>query len=159
MRRRHAERRTRSVIVHPANGTAYPPLRMDRAGSLQGCPVNCKIDDWSQSSECTALCGSGVSHDHEDGGAKQRGRPLPGDESDDRVQSRRLQHELPAALGRERVGIRSEACQTGHEARSQRMTENDVCEGRGADHCVVGGPAHQRQQETSVGPQQWPSDR
>jgi len=52
--------RTRSIIIHPINGTACPPLKMQRSCNTEGCPVDCQVGEWSEWSDCTAECGGGV---------------------------------------------------------------------------------------------------
>jgi len=52
--------RTRTIIIHPINGTQCPPLKMERDCNMIGCPVDCKVDDWTAWSDCTASCNGGV---------------------------------------------------------------------------------------------------
>merc|ERR1719210_1491497 len=52
--------RKRTIIIHPINGTQCPPLKMERECNLIGCPVDCRVDDWSAWSDCTASCNGGV---------------------------------------------------------------------------------------------------
>jgi len=35
-------------------------MKMERSCNVDGCPVDCKVDDWSGWGDCTADCGSGV---------------------------------------------------------------------------------------------------
>merc|ERR1719221_403551 len=54
------QQRSRSIIIHPINGSKCPPLKMQRSCNVKGCPVDCKVDDWSGWGDCTADCGGGV---------------------------------------------------------------------------------------------------
>lgn len=51
---------TRSIIVQPVDGMMCAPMSMERSCNLDGCPVDCKVGDWSLWSACTAECGGGV---------------------------------------------------------------------------------------------------
>jgi len=52
--------RSRSILIHPINGTACPPLNMEQSCNPDGCPVNCVVSEWEGWSDCTAECGTGV---------------------------------------------------------------------------------------------------
>lgn len=52
--------RLRSIIVYPVNGSACPPVRMDRLCNMAGCPIDCSVKEWSGWSDCSADCGEGV---------------------------------------------------------------------------------------------------
>jgi hypothetical protein len=54
------QERTRTIIVHPINGTQCPPLKMERSCNMEGCPVDCKLEEWGGWSDCSAECGGGV---------------------------------------------------------------------------------------------------
>lgn len=54
------QQRIRSIIAHPVNGTACPPLILQRECNIQKCPVDCKVATWSEWTQCTAECGGGV---------------------------------------------------------------------------------------------------
>jgi len=54
------QKRERSILIHPVNGSKCPPLKMERSCNVEGCPIDCKLDDWSGWGDCTADCGSGV---------------------------------------------------------------------------------------------------
>jgi hypothetical protein len=54
------QERTRSIIVHPINGTQCPPLKMERSCNVEGCPVDCELEEWGGWSDCSAECGGGV---------------------------------------------------------------------------------------------------
>jgi len=52
---------TRGVIVQPeGGGVTCPPLRDQRNCNMDACPVDCKVDDWSGWTSCSAECGGGV---------------------------------------------------------------------------------------------------
>merc|ERR1719253_1026151 len=50
----------RAVSVHPVGGAECPPLEMSRACSEDECPVDCKLEDWSEWGDCSADCNGGV---------------------------------------------------------------------------------------------------
>merc|ERR1719210_1673320 len=52
--------RTRTIIIHPINGSQCPPLRMERECNVIACPVDCEVSDWSAWGDCTASCNGGV---------------------------------------------------------------------------------------------------
>jgi len=52
--------RKRTIIIHPINGSQCPPLKMERECNVIGCPVDCKVGDWSAWGDCTASCNGGV---------------------------------------------------------------------------------------------------
>jgi hypothetical protein len=51
---------SREILMHPINGTACPPLKKERSCNVQGCPIDCKVDEWQSWSDCTSECGGGV---------------------------------------------------------------------------------------------------
>lgn len=126
------QQRTRSIIVHPANGTACPALQMERSCSMQGCPVDCKVDQWSQWSECTAECGGGVMQ-------RVRSRTQEPDNDGDPCPEMSESKECNVdACNANCVlqdwtdwGICSKACDNGHESRVRRVSEeargNGIC--------------------------------
>ena len=46
--------------MHPVNGSARPPLKMVQECNVEGCPTDCVQTEWSDWSDCTAECGTGV---------------------------------------------------------------------------------------------------
>lgn len=51
---------SRSVLTAPQGGASCPPLTMERRCSTDGCPVDCKVAQWTGWSDCSAECGGGV---------------------------------------------------------------------------------------------------
>jgi hypothetical protein len=51
---------SRSVLTHPNGGAACLPLAAMRSCNNEPCPVDCKQDQWSGWSKCSAECGGGV---------------------------------------------------------------------------------------------------
>jgi len=126
--------RKRSIMVFPVNGTSCPPMRMTRSCNKQACPIDCKVDDWSEFSECTALCGGGVSQ-------RKRGKLIEPD--NDGVpcpeQSETRQCNVDACnadcvlFDWADWGLCSKACEGGHETRNRKVQEekrgNGLCAG------------------------------
>jgi len=56
------QKRSRTVRVPPAFGGEECPddLEETRTCNTQGCPVDCKLSDWCQWSQCSATCGGGT---------------------------------------------------------------------------------------------------
>lgn len=54
------QRLFRTILLHPHNGAACPPLEKVIPCSEQPCPVDCEVGDWSGWSQCSAECGGGV---------------------------------------------------------------------------------------------------
>jgi len=52
--------RSRTILIHPINGTECPPMSMQRSCNVDECPVDCAVGDWSEWSGCTAECSGGV---------------------------------------------------------------------------------------------------
>lgn len=51
---------TRNILTHQNGGADCLPLTMQKACNENPCPVNCKLEDWSGWSKCSADCGGGV---------------------------------------------------------------------------------------------------
>mmetsp|Transcript_40152 Transcript_40152/g.87724 ORF Transcript_40152/g.87724 Transcript_40152/m.87724 type:complete len:831 (-) Transcript_40152:52-2544(-) len=55
------QRFTREVITPPSPlGTSCPALALSRACNKVGCPVDCKLSEWTPWSHCSRDCGGGV---------------------------------------------------------------------------------------------------
>jgi len=52
--------KTRSILVHPINGMACPPLTLKESCNTQPCPIDCVVGEWEGWSGCSAQCGGGV---------------------------------------------------------------------------------------------------
>mmetsp|Transcript_36328 Transcript_36328/g.78626 ORF Transcript_36328/g.78626 Transcript_36328/m.78626 type:complete len:861 (-) Transcript_36328:298-2880(-) len=52
--------KTRSILVHPVNGMACPPLTEKESCNMQACPIDCVVGEWEGWSGCSAQCGGGV---------------------------------------------------------------------------------------------------
>jgi len=52
--------KTRSILVHPINGMACPPLTLKESCNTQPCPIDCVVGEWEGWSGCSAECGGGV---------------------------------------------------------------------------------------------------
>mmetsp|Transcript_139239 Transcript_139239/g.445052 ORF Transcript_139239/g.445052 Transcript_139239/m.445052 type:complete len:850 (-) Transcript_139239:76-2625(-) len=52
--------KSRSILVHPVEGMACPPLTMQEGCNTHECPVDCRLDDWEGWTACSAECGGGV---------------------------------------------------------------------------------------------------
>ena len=53
--------RSRHVVFVPAHGgVECPPIAGRRACNTAPCPVDCVVGDWSEWSQCTKVCGNGV---------------------------------------------------------------------------------------------------
>jgi len=50
----------RGVITHPNGGAACLPLTAMSSCNQDPCPVDCKLNPWSEYSKCSAECGGGV---------------------------------------------------------------------------------------------------
>lgn len=50
----------RSITVQPFKGTDCPPLLAAQGCSMEECPVDCEVADWSGWSSCSADCNGGV---------------------------------------------------------------------------------------------------
>jgi hypothetical protein len=59
--------KARSILVHPFNGMACPPLEMKESCNTHACPIDCELGDWEGWSGCSAECG---------GGLRERMRPV-----------------------------------------------------------------------------------
>jgi len=52
--------KSRSVMVHPVNGMACPPLELKESCNTHHCPIDCVVGEWEGWSGCSAECGGGV---------------------------------------------------------------------------------------------------
>jgi hypothetical protein len=50
---------TRSILVHPDEGTKCLPLEEIRHCNMDACPIDCEVGAWSGWSKCSAECGGG----------------------------------------------------------------------------------------------------
>jgi hypothetical protein len=50
----------RTITTHPVGGSKCPLLEAQKACNDHKCPIDCKLNDWSGWSGCTAKCGGGV---------------------------------------------------------------------------------------------------
>mmetsp|Transcript_33909 Transcript_33909/g.96962 ORF Transcript_33909/g.96962 Transcript_33909/m.96962 type:complete len:425 (+) Transcript_33909:2-1276(+) len=55
------QKMTRSVVAHPLQGMACPPLEAFRSCNEHPCPIDCSLSSWGGWSGCSAECGGGVS--------------------------------------------------------------------------------------------------
>jgi len=51
---------TRNVMTHPDGGAKCLPLEAVKKCNLQPCPIDCKLEEWTGWSKCSAECGGGV---------------------------------------------------------------------------------------------------
>merc|ERR1719323_1041219 len=126
------QKRMRTIMVHPVNGTKCPPLRMDRACNTLGCPVNCVLDIWSSWSECTAICNGGIRQ-------RSRGTIVEPDNMGEACEARANEEScnmqgcnIPCSLHDwSDWGLCSKACEGGHETRTRSVKDEAVGQG----HC------------------------
>jgi len=52
--------KSRSIMVHPVNGMACPPLELKESCNTHPCPIDCVVGEWEGWSGCSAECGGGV---------------------------------------------------------------------------------------------------
>jgi len=125
--------RTRSIIIHPINGTECPPLKMQRSCNMEGCPVDCAVDEWSGWSDCTAECGGGVK-------SRSRGKTVEpengGDPCPEQSETRECNGWACSAdcvlADWDPWSLCSKACDQGHENRRKKV----VTEARGQGVCA-----------------------
>jgi len=107
-------------------------MTMQRACNKQGCPIDCTVDEWSEWSECTALCGGGVAQ-------RKRGRTIEpenaGAPCPEQSETRQCNVDACNAdcdlLDWTDWGLCSKACEGGHETRVRQVKE----EQRGNGQC------------------------
>merc|ERR1719491_408431 len=98
--------------------------------TTQGCPIDCKVDDWTEWSECTALCGGGV---------KQRTRERmvePENNGDSCPEQSETEACNVDACNQDCTlhdwsdwGLCSKACEGGHETRTRSIKNEAVGQG------------------------------
>merc|ERR1719444_56607 len=126
--------RTRSVIVATDLGTKCPPLLMERSCSLQTCPTDCKVDDWSEWSSCTAECGGGVQQRVRNRIVAPDNGGLPCPEQSESQACNVQACNANCVLGDwADWGLCSKACSTGRELGTRTPTE----EARGVGTCAA----------------------
>jgi len=52
--------KSRSILVHPLNGMACPPLTLKESCNTIPCPLDCVVGEWEGWSGCSAECGGGI---------------------------------------------------------------------------------------------------
>jgi hypothetical protein len=128
------QKRRRSIMVHPVNGTKCPPLRMTRSCNTQGCPTDCKVDDWTEWSECTALCGGGVKQRTRERLVEPEndGEPCP-EQSETEVCNVDACDQDCTLNDWSDWGLCSKACEVGHETRTRSIKNEAVGQGKCKD--------------------------
>jgi len=124
--------RTRTILQHPINGTQCPPLRIDRTCNLEGCPVDCVLNDWGGWSDCSAACGGGVM-------TRARGKKVEPENGGDACEEQEETRQCNGFACNEDCelgswsdwGLCSKACSTGYQERTKPVTK----EKRGLGHC------------------------
>merc|ERR1719422_2663083 len=125
--------RTRTIIIHPINGSQCPPLRMERSCNMIGCPVDCELDDWSAWSDCTASCGGGVM-------SRGRDKTVEPENGGDPCPEQAETRECNTAACNANCVLAdwgawsscSKACDTGHQERTKAIT----VKARGQGQCA-----------------------
>jgi len=114
----------RSILVHPVDGMACPPLEMKESCNTHPCPVDCEVGDWEGWSGCSAECG---------GGLRERMRPIltqmkhagqPCEDTEEVEGCNSQSCNAPCQLARwNDWGACSQACWTGTERRERGVEE------------------------------------
>jgi len=129
-----SQKLVRGVITHPNGGAKCLPLEAMRSCNMNPCPVNCRLNEWSGWSKCSAQCGGGVMQRLRDVAQAERYGGKPCGETSETKACNSQACEKDCVLSRwSKWGPCSKDCDGGTSKRMKFVKEEAVGEGKCPD--------------------------